>query len=287
MGFDVGQAVQVAEGSAGRPAGGRVRLAREGPIAWLTLSNPGRLGAMDRGMWRALADLARRLAASDARCIVVQGEGEAFCAGGDIAEYPSFRFDPAALRHFHENEVWPALDALLGCDQPLVAAIGGPCVGAGLEIACCCDLRLAVPGASFGAPVARLGFAMAPRELALVEAVLGQSLARCALVGAQLLPAERLMSSGFLLELVDRGALPDRVRRLAQQLMALAPGANRRHKRMLRAVLMQKLAPGLEDHGFNAIEIEADGYAWATDAEHREGIAAFLDKRPPRFDGHA
>ena len=129
---------------------GSVSLRREGALAFLTLSNPARLNAMTRAMWRELRALVAGLGADPAlRCVIVRGEGGAFCAGGDISEYPSFRFEAASLREFHENEVWAALQALLDCPLPLVAQIEGACMGAGIEIASCCDIRLAGASSKF------------------------------------------------------------------------------------------------------------------------------------------
>ena len=120
----------------------------------VTLRHAGRLNAMSRGMWRQLRamfeDIQQR---SDVRCVIVAGEGSAFCAGGDISEYPGFRFDAAALRDFHENDVWGGLNAMLSCDVPVVAQISGACMGAGVEIASCCDVRIAGSSARFGAPI--------------------------------------------------------------------------------------------------------------------------------------
>ena len=103
----------------------------------------------------------------------MSGQGAHFCAGGDISEYAAFRFHEATLREFHEVEVWGALRAMLACDVPMVAQIAGNCMGAGVEIASCCDIRLAAESAQFGAPIARLGFPMAPREAALVAREVG------------------------------------------------------------------------------------------------------------------
>jgi enoyl-CoA hydratase/carnithine racemase len=149
--------------------------------AWLvvTLSYRAKFNAMSRAMWRELAEVFGRVQASDAwRCVLLQGEGGHFCAGGDIAEYPDFRFDAAQLRAFHEDDVWGGLSAMLDCDVPIVAAIAGNCMGAGMEIASCCDIRVAADDAKFGAPIAKLGFPMAPREAQLVARVAGELTAR-------------------------------------------------------------------------------------------------------------
>jgi enoyl-CoA hydratase/carnithine racemase len=132
---------------------GQVHLAIEHTLARVTLSHPGKFNAMSRAMWRELKAVFTELQArgDDLRCVAVAGEGGHFCAGGDIAEYPDFRFDEDALRDFHENEVWGGLGAMLACDLPLVAQIEGNCMGAGVEIASCCDIRVAGSGAARGA----------------------------------------------------------------------------------------------------------------------------------------
>ena len=116
--------------------------AGEGGVVHVTLRHTGRLNAMSRTMWRQLRSVFEGIQASNARCVVMAGEGGAFCAGGDISEYPGFRFDAAALRDFHENDVWGGLNAMLACDVPIVASISGACMGAGGEIASCCDVPI-------------------------------------------------------------------------------------------------------------------------------------------------
>ena len=171
---------------------GTVSLDLQDPLARITLSNPAKFNAMSRSMWRELKSLVDEVSTMPAvRCVILAGEGGHFCAGGDIAEYPAFRFDEASLRAFHENEVWPALQAMLDCPVPLLAQIEGNCMGAGLEIASCCDIRLACASARFGAPIARLGFPMAPREAQLVARELGTTVARSMLLEASVLRAPR------------------------------------------------------------------------------------------------
>ncbi len=261
------------------PPHGTVRLQREGAVAHVTLSNALRLNAMTRAMWRELRDVFAALADDNAlRCIVLQGEGAAFCAGGDISEYPSFRFDEARLRQFHEDEVWTALQTLRDCPVPTVAQIEGACMGAGLEIASCCDVRLAGAGARFGAPIAKLGFPMAPREAALVRAAVGDVLAR------DMLFAAGVHDAGFLLHVLPDAELPAAARAHALRIAALAPQAARLNKRTFSA-LQRAAAP--DRPGQTAADAVADpwgnAYDYADSAEHREGIAAFLAKRPLSF----
>jgi enoyl-CoA hydratase/carnithine racemase len=255
---------------------GEIRIHREGAIAVVTLAHAGRLNAMSRSMWRALRAAFEGFAAdASARCVLVRGEGGAFCSGGDISEYPSFRFDTAQLRAFHEDEVGAALQAMLDCPMPVVAQIEGACMGAGLEIASCCDVRLAGLSARFGAPIAKLGFPMAPREAAVVHAAVGDALARDMLLAAGVHDAHRLLDAGFLLRVLPDEAVADGAVAYAARVAALAPEAARANKRVLSALA-----------GSAMMRVEAlrpSAYDYADSPEHREGIAAFLAKRPPVF----
>ncbi len=252
----------------------------------VVLRHDGRLNAMSRAMWRELrAVFEDAHARADLRCVLVQGEGAAFCAGGDISEYPSFRFDARQLRDFHEGDVWGGLSAMLACDVPIVAAIAGACMGAGVEIASCCDIRIAASDARFGAPIARLGFPMAPREAALVAASVGETIARQMLLEAATFDAAQMLQGGFLSRVVAPGQLPHEALASAQRVAALAPQAARLNKQTLRAWQASKMAPALAGAAPPAVEgtASADPYVYASSAEHREGVAAFLAKRKPVF----
>ncbi|MGA0570667.1 enoyl-CoA hydratase/isomerase family protein [Variovorax sp. VNK109] len=243
----------------------------EGVVA-VTLSNPVRLNAMTRAMWRALRDVFTALQTrTGVRCVIVRGEGAAFCAGGDIAEYPEFRFSPDSLRAFHEDDVWGGLAAMLDCDVPLVAQIEGACMGAGVEIASCCDLRVAGASSKFGAPIARLGFPMAPREAWLVRNAAGDATAREMLLSAAVLDAPRMQSRGFVQQVVADAQVATHALDIAKSIAGLAPQAARLNKQALRA-LRGPCPPS-----------DAQAYGYADSREHREGIAAFIDKRKPVF----
>jgi enoyl-CoA hydratase/carnithine racemase len=254
-------------------------------IVRLTLQHPGKFNAMSRAMWRELREHFTAIQQDHSvRCVWLRGADGHFCAGGDIAEYPSFRFDTEALRHFHEVEVWGGLQAMLDCDVPIVAQLEGNCMGAGVEMASCCDLRLAGRSARFGAPIARLGFPMAPREAALVSQAVGDTAARAMLLAAQVLDAPALWAQGFLTELHDDAALADACEALAQRTASLAPQAARANKQTFR-MLNRALAP--VEYAREASDLianwRAQAYGYADSAEHHEGIAAFLAKRPPVF----
>lgn len=247
-----------------------VRVEQQGGVCTVTLDNPGKLNAMGRSMWRDLRRIFLEIQQDpQIRCVVLQGRDGNFCAGGDIAEYPSFRFDQKALEAFHEEDVWGGLSAILACDVPVIASIEGVCMGAGVEIASCCDIRIAGASVRFGAPIARLGFPMAPREAALVARSVGATTARAMLLAAEVFAAAPLLAQGFLTQVLDDAGVAEASRAMAGRVARLAPQAARANKQTLRA-----LQDGQPVH---------DAYAFADSAEHREGITAFLEKRQPRF----
>ncbi|QHE86441.1 enoyl-CoA hydratase/isomerase family protein [Hydrogenophaga sp. BPS33] len=253
---------------------GHVQCVVEHALARVTLSNPGKFNAMSRTMWRELKAVFTALQArSDVRGVTVAGEGGHFCAGGDIAEYPDFRFDARELRDFHENDVWGGLGAMLACDLPVLAQIEGNCMGAGVEIASCCDIRVAGQGARFGAPIARLGFPMAPREAQLVASEAGVATAREMLFEASVFDAAEMKARGFLNAVLPDAEVACDVQARAQRIARLAPQAARLNKQTLRALRGGQPVHALVTHA----------YDYADEAEHREGIAAFLAKRQPVF----
>lgn len=245
-------------------------------IARLTLSNPGKHNALSVDMWRALrAHFARLNADPQAvRVLIVRGEGGHFASGGDIEEFPGFRFDAATLARFHEEDVRPALHAMLACDVPLVAQIDGACIGGGLEVAACCDLRIAGLGSRFGVPIAKLGFPMAPAELEIVAAVVGAGVLREMLIEARVWSAQEAYARGLLSQVVPDDQVAAQARAAAERIAALSPQALRLNKRALRQFAPLPASSAAE---------RSPHYAYAASAEHREGLAAFNEKRRPRF----
>ena len=264
---------------------GDIRVVQHGRWAEVVIDHPGKFNAMSRSMWRGLRTVFEGLQQqADLRCVLVSGSAGHFCAGGDISEYPGFRFDAEQLRQFHEDEVWGGLQAMLDCDVPIVARIEGNCMGAGVEIASCCDVRLAATSARFGAPIARLGFAMAAREAALVSRAVGDSIARAMLLSAEVFEAPRMLQCGFLTHCVSDAQLQADTTALVQRQLGLAPQAARSHKRTFRALNAPLAQVQQAQAATNSIALEGpQAFAYADAPEHREGITAFLQKRPPVF----
>lgn len=264
---------------------GEIRVEQHALWVRVVIDHPGKFNAMSRSMWRDLRTVFDYLQQqSDLRCVLVSGSAGHFCAGGDISEYPDFRFDAGQLRQFHEDEVWGGLQAMLDCDVPIVAQIEGNCMGAGVEITSCCDVRLGAASSRFGAPIARLGFAMAAREAALVSRAVGDSMARAMLLSAEVFDAARMLECGFLTHCVADAQLQADANALVQRQIRLAPQAARAHKRTLRAMNSPLALVQQAQQATNSVALEGlRAFAYADTLEHREGITAFLQKRPPEF----
>ncbi|MBW8759472.1 MAG: enoyl-CoA hydratase/isomerase family protein [Burkholderiales bacterium] len=215
----------------------RLEPADAAGVATLRIANPGKMNALTLSMWRELRAVfdALRDDPSPPRVIVVRGADREFVAGADIEEFPQFRFEPESLAAYHEDIVGPALRAMLDCDVPLVAHIEGACIGGGLEIAACCDLRLCEPSSRFGVPIARLGLPMAPAEVEIVSHIVGQTLLRELLIESRLMGAVEAHERGVVTRVIDAEQLEAEVRRVALHIAGLSPQAMRLNKRVLRA----------------------------------------------------
>ena len=158
-------------------------------------------------------------------------------------------------------------------------------MGAGVEIASCCDLRLAGISARFGAPIAKLGFPMAPREAQLVAGAVGDVTARQMLLEASTFSAAEMQARGFLSRVVADDLLVVNALASAMRIAALAPAAARMNKQTFRALKVPVAQSGRALAAINneGAALAADPYAYANSAEHREGISAFLAKRAPIF----
>ena len=246
-------------------------------VARVVLANPGKLNAIDIAMWRELRALFERLQSLPVddvpRAVIVCGDGGQFASGGDIHEFATFRFDAARLHDFHEHIVAPALHAMLACDVPLLAQIDGACIGGGFEIAACCDIRVCGAASRFGAPIAKLGFPMAPCEAALLARIASPAALREMLLEARLVDAARALQLGLVHTVVADADVAAHTLQRAQAIAALPAHVARINKQTLR-----QLASG----GPTPDERRAH-FAYAPHAAHREGISAFVEKRAARF----
>lgn len=267
---------------------GRIYIEREASqaalpgLATLVIANPGKLNAIDLSMWRQMK-LALDELASDAslRCLRVCGEVQpelppAFAAGGDLEEFLQARMTVADAFAYHEGAVAPALATLADFPLPVLAQIAGPCIGGGLEIACCCDLRIAADNASFGAPILKLGFNMYAGELAHVLPVAGRAVVNEMLLEGRIFAAPEALMKGLVGRVVPSEQLDDEVLASCRRIAQGAPLVAREHKRWIRR-LSKGTPPNREEKLASLALVES--------ADYREGLDAFFAKRRPNFSG--
>lgn len=259
------------------------------PVDW-TVSGPVGVALIDRPERRnALsAELCDELAAHlsgdpDLGAVVVGGVGDrAFCAGADLGRRAD-DVGPGGLEHGGGDTFRPAFEALLdtivGYPAPVIAAVNGAALGAGMQLAVACDLRVVAPHATFGIPAGRLGVLLSAANIRRLALLVGQAVARDVLLSARVLDVDEADRVG----LVQRRA-PDAVagaQELAEQITTLAPLSVRGHKHALNVFAA---APPLNEVERTALA-RLEGEAFAS-RDLQEGLAAFSEKRPPRFEGH-
>ena len=254
-----------------------VRMERDGAVARVILDRPDKLNAVNNAMWDRLVGLFAELDADPSvRCVIISGAGErAFSVGADIAEFEENRSSVELARNYAQR-IHGALGAIVGCRHPVIAEIGGLCVGGGLELACCCDLRIAGEGARFGIPVKRLGLVVAYFELKPLVELVGPANAMEILLEGQVFGAQRAYDMGLVNRVVPDAELAAEARASAARICDGAPLVARWHKKFTRRLLDP--APLTE------AELDESFTCFGTE-DFRTGYQAFLAKTKPEFSG--
>ncbi len=246
-------------------------------VVHVVLDRPEKLNALDLAAWRRLAEVFRELDADrDLRCIVVRGvDGRAFAAGADISAFERERADVEQAR-IYAHTMHAAMEAVMSCRHPVVAAIRGVCVGGGLELACACDLRIAGAGSRFGVPVKRLGLTMSYREFQVLLRLVGPAHAAEILLEGRIFGAERAREMGLVNRVVPDEEVMAEVAATCARIAEGAPLVARWHKKFIRRLLdPTPLAPHEIEEGFAALATE----------DYRRGVRAFLTRTEPEFTG--
>lgn len=254
-----------------------ILVSRDGAIATVTINRPDRMNALNLPVWRGLTAAFQELSADpDVRAIVLRGSGtKAFAPGADIEEFDTLRANAQQAKDY-DVVMRGALDAVKNCPQPVIAMIYGPCVGGGLELACCCDMRLAARSGKFGVPINKISVVMAYPEIAMIRQIAGPAVAAEILLEARIFDAEEALVKGLVNRVYDDEALEGEVMAAAKRMAQGAPLVNRWHKRFLKR--LGETAP--------ITEAELDEcYVFLDTADYREGQAAFKEKRKPLFTG--
>jgi len=254
-----------------------LRVEVDGPIATLTLDRPAALNALTVPVKVALREALESLAADrGVRVVILTGAGRAFCAGQDLAERDEP--DAAPLEVEVRERYNPIIRALRSMGQPVIAAVNGVAAGAGASLAFACDLRIAAEDARFVLAFGRIGLVPDSGATWFLPRLVGPAkAAELALVGDPLDAAEALRL-GLVSRVVPGDELMSEARALAVRLAEGAPLA----LALTKAALQRSMTIDLDE----ALEGEAklQGIAGAS-ADHAEGLAAFREKRPPRFSG--
>jgi enoyl-CoA hydratase len=255
-----------------------IRWELEEGIGLATIDRPERRNALNAEL---CAELLGRLESNPGlRAVVIAGSGDrAFCAGADLGRRTT---DVGGLSHGGGDTFRPAfeqlLDAIISYPSPVLAAVNGAALGAGLQLAVACDLRVAAPNATFGVPAARLGVLLSASNIARLAMVVGQPMARDLLLTARVLDVSEAEQVGLVQRRADDAF--GGARALAVELASLAPISLSGHKRALNLVSSaSELSPAVREE---LEQLEADAFA---SADLQEGLAAFAEKRPARFAG--
>lgn len=254
-----------------------IKLDRDGAIATVTINNPEKRNALTFAAWERLRDVIVELEAdNDLRCVLVMGAGDHFAAGADISEFPALRMN-SDQAEVYGALVADTLDKFANLKHPTVAVIRGACTGGGLEIACCCDLRIAADTARLGIPINRLGHAFAYPEMAAALSAIPAPVVLELLLEGRVFDADEAYAKGMLTRIVANDLLDEEANAVAQRIAKGAPLASRGSKKFLRRLMRPE---PLTD-----AEIQS-GYALCDSEDYKEGVRAFLAKEKPDFKGH-
>ena len=255
-----------------------VRVEQRGSVAVWTLDRADRMNALTRAMLCALGKLAREAATNDSiRAIVLTGAGEkAFCAGADLKERRGMSEDDVrALIDLYRTELGP-LDR---CPKPVVAALNGVALGGGLELALTCDLRVAAPGVQLGLPETSIGVIPGAGGTQRLARIVGEGRAKEMILLARRVSADEALAWGLVNRVSPAGtSVVDDAVAWAAPIAQGAPVAQAAALEAVAAAFDERLETGL------ALEKAAYDRTLVTE-DRREALAAFAEKRPPKFKG--
>jgi enoyl-CoA hydratase/carnithine racemase len=250
-----------------------LRVERSGAIATIWIDRQAKMNTMTVAMRNEFPAIFRDLDADDeVRVLVIRGAGgKAFSAGGDVAEFLTLA--PADLEQWGDTLTWAER-----CRKPVIAAIDGFTMGAGLELAVACDFRIATRRSEFAFPEIRLGMIPGSGGTQRALRLIGMTRAKLFMLTGQRIPAERAEAWGLITQAVPDDGLDAAVQVLAGELAARAPLA----LRTLKMVLNRGADAPLE----TALELERKAYAWLRSThDYEEGVRSFVEKRAPRYEG--
>jgi enoyl-CoA hydratase/carnithine racemase len=255
-------------------------LQKDPPLAWITFNKPERRNAVSLEMWQALPELVAEVANdNDVRVLLIRGAGEeAFISGADISQFGAVRSN-AEVTQTYDRATGTALASLATLQKPVVAMIHGICFGGGCSVAVMCDLRLCSDDARFCIPAARLSIAYpVERGVERLVHVVGAANATEILVTARVYNAEEAHHMGLVNRVIPKGELEAQTREYALKIADNAPLSVAAHKFFVREA---SKAANLRD----TEKIREWSTRCFNSDDYKEGVAAFMGKRRPRFQG--
>ena len=252
-----------------------VETSRDGAVLTITLNRPDLLNAFDRAMHEALAGALKEARDPEVRAVVLTGAGRGFCVGQDLNE---FREAPGDIADRLRSGYHPNVLAIRALEKPVIAAVNGAAAGAGLSFACACDIRIASDAATFVPAFINIGLVPDSGSTYSIARLLGPAKAFEWMTSGRRLTASEAHAWGLVSEVVEADAFPARVAELAAELAAMPTRGIGLTKRLYDRAGESTLEEQLE------LEAQLQSAATKTD-DFREGVAAFLEKREPRFTG--
>lgn len=259
-------------------------LEKNGPVATLTINRPDSRNPLgEPGDGELFADAAREINGDrEIRCAILTGAGSAFSAGGNLKSMrersSGFHGAGVHLRENYRNGIHRIIRALWGVEVPLIAAVNGPAIGLGNDLACLADIRIAADSAIFGATFLRIGLIPGDGGAWILPRVIGQSRAAELFFTADTIDAPTALQWGLVSRMVPAASLMDETRALAGRICRQPPDALRMTKRLMRDAQAASFETIMEQSA------AMQALAHQT-ADHREAIAAYFEKRTPNFRG--
>lgn len=256
---------------------------QQGNVAVFTLNDPETRNALSPALTDALVAACERVNADvDIRCVVLRAEGPAFCSGGNIkrmyAREGHFEGGPAETRRHYLHGVQRITRALYNLEVPIIAAVQGPAIGAGLDFALMCDIRLCAPEARFAESFIKLGLVSAAGGAWFLHRKLGPSLAAELTFTGDEFDAEQALAMGVVSRIVPNETLEAEALAVAQRIARHPPQSIRLNKRLLRDSANLDLDAALE------LAASLQALVQHT-ADQHEAVAAVIEKREPKFTG--